>query len=562
MRNYFFIIIFAFLVQSCARVGSPVGGSKDTLAPRFTYANIDTTRVNVSTDFKKLMLYFDEYITLKEVQKNLIISPPIKVRRILPSSLGNKYIQIEWAEPLQENTTYNFNFGNSITDLNEGNVLPYFNFAFSTGDKLDGLYISGEVQNGMERNDPTKLPPDAEKRNFVVGLYKEQDSINYREKPYYITKADPDGYFEMNYLSAGKYRIIAFDDENQNSVFDEGKEKIAFRKEPLELSENISGTKMSLFSSKKALKYKETKEKAGGVMLVFEGNPQRVEVQSLNDKLKEYKVAHRPKSDTAIIWFNAKSQNIGTSQSENLKFSYKADEKTGEASIFYRANDKEEMTISNQKGATIPPHRDFEIISNFELKNLDTQNWKLNIDSLTTQPFTAKISENNPYKILVSSAFEIGKKYSLTIPKESVSSYYKRIDKTYQFNFEIDREENYGSFGLELINAPTQKFWIQFLNDKYEVQWSKYTNEAKNQFTELKPGQYILRILVDNNENGFWDEADFKNQTNAEAVYVFPKIIEIRQLWENKETWDLQSGSTETRGLLEQKNNENEENMG
>ena len=138
MKHISYIFLLSLLLVSCARVGSPVGGAKDTLAPKFLSSNIDTARVNVPRDIKELRLNFDEYINLKDVSKNLIISPPIKkIKKIIPSNLANKYILIQWEDTLQANTTYSFNFGNAIADYNEGNVLPYFNYAFSTGDKID-----------------------------------------------------------------------------------------------------------------------------------------------------------------------------------------------------------------------------------------------------------------------------------------------------------------------------------------------------------------------------------------------------------------------------------------
>ena len=150
MKRLLLLFIIGFLVQSCARVGSPVGGPKDSLAPKFLSSNIDSTRINVKRDIRELRLDFDEYITLKDINKNLIISPPIKnIKRILPSNIANKFILIQWTDTLKANTTYNFNFGNSIVDNNEANILRYFNFAFSTGDKLDDLYISGEVKDAL-----------------------------------------------------------------------------------------------------------------------------------------------------------------------------------------------------------------------------------------------------------------------------------------------------------------------------------------------------------------------------------------------------------------------------
>ncbi|MDO5616203.1 MAG: Ig-like domain-containing domain [Cruoricaptor ignavus] len=548
MKKLLFGLIFGVMLVSCARVGSPIGGKKDTIAPKFVSANIDSSRVNVPTNIGELKIYFDEYVNLKDIQKNLIISPPINLTKILPTSLANKYILLQWKEPLKDSTTYSFNFGNSIVDLNEGNPLPYYNFAFSTGDKIDDLFISGDVFNGMEKRptDNTTTTNTNDKKNYVVGLYQEKDSIDYRKKPNYITKADADGYFELNYLSPGKYRILAFDDENQNSVFDEGKENVAFLKEPIDLQKSISGKEMKIFPTKKTLKYKEMKSQVGGAMMIFEGNPMTVNVESLSEKLQDYKVTHKPKSDTVNIWFDAAKQNIGLANSENLKFAYEADDKKGEASLFYREPAQNEMTISNARGNLVPPKKPFEITANLPIEKIQPEKWTLNIDSLTTQHFSAKISEDNPYKILVSSEFEPGKKYSLTVPKETVSSYYKSIEKSYQFNFEIDKEENYGSFSLEILNAPDVPFWVQFLDEKGEVQFSKKTTESKLYFTELKPAKYNLRILVDNNNNGFWDEADFQTLTFAEDVYFFPKTIEIRPLWENKETWDLKTDSTET----------------
>lgn len=542
MKRLLLLFIFSFLVHSCARVGSPVGGPKDSLAPKFLSSNIDTTRINVKRDIRELRLDFDEYVTLKDINKNLIISPPIKkIKRILPSNIANKYVLIQWEDTLQANTTYNFNFGNSIADNNEANILRYFNFAFSTGDKLDDLYASGEIKDALA----IKKNTTTNGNKLVVGLYQVKDTMNYKQKPYYITKVDDDGYYELNYLSPGKYRIIAFEDENENSVYDPGTEKIGFQKEPVDIQKSVSGLNLKVYPSKKPFKYVEMKETPGGVLMKFEGNPAEVKVLALSDKLKDIKVTHRSKSDSVNIWFDAVKTKVGQPVTEKLEFSYDADNKKDTVSLFYKYNAKNAMDISSDNGGSaLAPKSDFKILSTYALDKIDPEKWLLKSDSLTTQQFTAKISETNPYQIIIQSDFITGKKYKLTIPKETVSSYYTKNTQSKRFDFDVDKIENFGSLEFALQNAPTTYYWIQLLDSADKIVYQKYTKGDKVKFDILKPGEFIIRILVDNNENKYWDEADFTKEIFAEDAYIFYKKVIIRPLWETHEDWDLKDTRT------------------
>jgi len=542
MKQFLLCLFTLLLLASCARVGSPVGGSKDSIPPKMIGSNTDTTRVGVPRDIKKLRIDFDEYIQLKDVSRNLIISPPINYTKIIPSSTGNRYLEIQWKDTLQANTTYNFNFGNSVVDLNESNTLPYFNFAFSTGEKLDDLYISGSIIDalGNEKN------PEGKDKNLVVGLYQVKDTMNYRQKPYYISKADPDGYFELNYLTPGKYKIVGFDDENSNSIYDIGKENVAFQKEEIDLSTSISGLKLKSFPSKKAVRYKELTVSTGGVTMLFEGNPEKVVVKAVGDKPSDYKVTHKSKSDSVKIWFDAAKENIGATVSENIRFSYDTGAKQDTMSVFYKKPAKDEMTISNPFTNKLAPETDFRFSSNYIINKIQPENWKLAADSIA-QSFTASISELDSTQVIVKSNFITGKKYQLTVPKNTLSSFYNRSSESVRFDFEVAKPEDFGSFAAHIINPPTQKFWIQLLNEKNETAYQQYTNSADVKFVNLKPGAYRLRILVDNNENGVWDSSDFENEVLGEEAYLFRKSgdkeimskINIRPMWEINENWDL-----------------------
>ena len=321
MKKIIFLLLLNLLLFSCARVGAPNGGTRDSLAPKFLGSNIDTTRLNVSRTVKELRLDFDEYVMLKDFNKNFNVSPPIKkIKKVIPSNLANKYVLIQWEDTLQANTTYNFNFGNAIVDNNESNPLPYFNFAFSTGDKIDDLFVSGTVKDAMTL---IKENQTAKDNKMVVGLYKAGENLDYKQKPDYITKVDEENYFELNFLPKGEFVIIAFDDENQNSVYDAGKEKVSFLKEKITLdSTSVRGLKLKLYPSKKVVKYKESKAINGGLLMTFEGNPETVDVKSLSEDLKDFKVTHAKRSDSVNIWFDAEKSNLGGNISKQVKLSY------------------------------------------------------------------------------------------------------------------------------------------------------------------------------------------------------------------------------------------------
>ncbi|WP_313214613.1 Ig-like domain-containing domain [Soonwooa sp.] len=544
MKKIFFLFLISLLMLSCARVGSPNGGAKDTIPPKMLFSNIDTTRVNVPVTTKELRIEFDEYIKLKDINKNLIISPPIKtIKKILPANLGTKFLMIQWSDTLKENTTYNFNFGNAINDLNEANVLPYFNFAFSTGPEIEDNYLSGTVVDALGEK-----KSEGKDVNYVVGLYQVKDSMDYRQKPYYITNVDPDGYFELNYLSPGKYKVLAFEDQNGNSIFDNGKEKFAFSKDDvvIEDKKNISGTKLKLYPSVPAIKYKEYKQTNGGVMLLYEGKPENVEVTSASANLKDYKVTHRPKSDSVFVWFDAITQNIGVDKSDNIKLASKTVVKTDSVSVYYRNNGKAEMILANGSDKVLAPNTLFKIKANFPVSDIQSDKWRLTSDSIS-QSFTASISKTNSDDMIINSDFKAGKSYQLSIPKESVKSFYKSIVKSYRFDFEIGKPTDFGTFKLEISNAPTSHFWVQMLNEKGDVQYQQYTKENMVYFKNLKPGDYFLRILVDNNDDGYWRTASFEENRYAEDAYLFKKVkdqnpmtkVNIRPMWEINEKWDL-----------------------
>src|SRR5690606_2904064 len=268
-------IIFSILILfSCARQGTPTGGPKDTEPPKFLGANPDTLSLNVPTDLKEIKIDFDEYVILKEHSQNIVVSPPLSGSpTFMPIGSANKSVRIKLNEPLEENTTYNINFGNALQDNNEGNKLSYFQYVFSTGDYIDSLEISGKAKVTDARKQP---------ENLLVALFKMDsaynDSLILSQKPFYISRLDSSGTFKLNYLRTGKYQMVAFDDEVQNMQFDIGQEKFGFIKEPIDLESN-QNIDIQLFNQQPPYKVGIAEQKGyGHILFRFSGQPREIEI--------------------------------------------------------------------------------------------------------------------------------------------------------------------------------------------------------------------------------------------------------------------------------------------
>ena len=145
----FLFFVFMLVMISCAKRGSITGGDKDTIAPVLKAS----FPKNFSTNFngKEIKLIFDEYVKLKNINKQLIISPPMKNQpEILPQA-ASKILTIKLKDTLQPNTTYSFNFGQCIEDNNEGNPYQQFKYVFSTGAYIDSLKINVKVKDALEK---------------------------------------------------------------------------------------------------------------------------------------------------------------------------------------------------------------------------------------------------------------------------------------------------------------------------------------------------------------------------------------------------------------------------
>ena len=217
MRKYGYIVISLVLfLASCANRGQgPQGGPRDTIPPLV----VEETPLNGTLLFKakEIVVHFDEYIQLDDIQKNVMISPP---QQSAPEvkAIG-KRLTVVFQEDLQDSTTYTIDFGAAICDYNEKTPLQGYVYSFSTGDYIDSLAVSGWVYDAATLN---PVP------NVLVGIHRNPEDSAFSTLPFArITRTNELGMFTIHNIQPGTYRIYALNDISRDFLYQPG-EGLAF----------------------------------------------------------------------------------------------------------------------------------------------------------------------------------------------------------------------------------------------------------------------------------------------------------------------------------------------
>ena len=221
---YLMMVSCWLLVIGCARMGSPDGGWFDDTPPRVVGSDPVDKATNVKT--RRIVINFNEYIKLEDAQNKVIVSPPqLETPEIKASG---KRIIVELKDSLKENTTYTIDFSDAISDNNEGNPMGNYTFTFSTGDRIDTLEAAGYVLNA-ENLEPVK--------GILVGLYDNLSDTIFRSEPMIrISRTDSRGHFAVKGVAPGTYRAYALQDADDNYVYSQKSEMMAFNLDSFEPS--------------------------------------------------------------------------------------------------------------------------------------------------------------------------------------------------------------------------------------------------------------------------------------------------------------------------------------
>ena len=192
--------LLALAVVSCANIGSPEGGPRDYTPPMMMRSNPAPGAVNFKG--KKVDIYFNEIVTLKDQTTRVVVSPAPKQQPVI-RALG-KRVTVEFQDTLLPGTTYVIDFTDAIEDNNEGNVLDGFSFAFSTGDHIDSLQVAGILLQARD------LEP---MKNVLVGLHSNLSDTAFTTLPLErVSRTNSRGEFTLRNVAPGEYHIFALRD--------------------------------------------------------------------------------------------------------------------------------------------------------------------------------------------------------------------------------------------------------------------------------------------------------------------------------------------------------------
>ena len=529
LKNIAFLLASLLLLTNCAKRGTITGGDKDTIAPKI----VSSYPENFSTNFKgnEIKINFDELIKVKNINKQLIISPPMKKQPVIvPQGSASKFISIKILDTLQDNTTYSFNFGQSITDNNEGNPYSQFKYVFSTGSYVDSLTVVGKVKDAFYQK------PD----NFVsIMLYDAKtftDSTVYKETPLYVTNTlDSLKVFSLENLKEGTYKMVAMKDKSSNNIYNPSIDKIGFLDYTITLPTSDM-FELELFEEKKPFKAdKPTQESNNKLFLGYEGDFKNSKITASYDNkevpIRITKFPEKNKDSVQIFYPNIKIDSLQISVT-NGTYSKTFTSKLKDL------KESDTLKIEKKSGSILPFRDAFVIKSKTPIVSIDESKITLrNKDSVAIK-FTSKHIEFDE-EIVFDFKKDEEEKYTIELLPGAIKDFYDTENDSLKYNFSTKQLSDYGNLKINLSNVKRFPFIIELL-DKNEVLYkATSTKETSIYFETIEPKLYTLRIIFDDNANNEWDTGDYLAKKQAEEIIYFPKLIDVRANWDVEQDFIL-----------------------
>ena len=600
--SVFFIVAVVIVLTRCANPVTPSGGPKDTTPPSF----VKSEPPPFTTYFhsKTIRIYFDEYVELKDVQKNLVVSPPMKNDPEL--KIKGKSVVITFEEDFLSNTTYNIYFGDAIVDVNENNPASNFQYVFSTGAVIDSMTLSGYVYDAF-----TLKPVEAVNVMLYYDMYDTIpfDSVPFYVRPYYMTRTDKQGNFVLNNLRDTGYKMFALADENSNMIYDQPSEQIAFIDTlvypyyipPAKLPDTvlkdtviIDTVENKTFIDSDTVHYVTTIEKdtvvkeivpkdttnealtkfphfdlgmftqidstqkfikadlvkTGQVNFIFKRPVRNPEIEPLNFASSEkwYLEERSTTGDTITYWLtNVPHDSLVAVVFDDgialdtLEIALKKIARTRKQKKEAEKDKDIKLTAKiNASGGIIKLNKYLILTFDYPVKEYDFSNALLYGGDDSLNP-EIRFVDSLKRKAELIYKWKESSQYKLIIPQGAVADIQGHTNDTLQFGVTTKAMADYGFLFLNVkVKDPGDNYIIQLIVDEKTIRQDIITEDVQLKYEYLEPGSYILKVIYDKNGNGQWDAGNYIYGIQPEKVRFYTGELNVRANWDLKEEWELE----------------------
>lgn len=584
---YIFIIIAAAVMYSCANIGNPSGGPIDKTPPIFMRSNPTPNAVNVKD--RKIEIFFDEIVTLKDPSTKIIVSPA-QTEMPRMSALGRK-VTVELVDSLLPNTTYTIDFSNSIQDNNEGNAIDNFAFAFSTGSVIDSMRVSGYVL------DSRTLEP---MQSVVVGLQSNlADSAFHKEKLQRVALTNDRGQFTIRNVSPGSYHIFALKDLDRDYKFGNPTEDIAFLDSIIvpsigsreaadtvyndlnEIDTIMRATRpayfpndilLSMFNEDRKSQYLANNLRVDStrISLTFAAASDTLPSLSIvgrNDVPDQWYTLERSQTnDTLTYWIrpthlvSADTLMVATTYlrtdtasnlswgTDTLKFTFqrqkaKKKKKNEETDSLKQIRFMELHPLANgtqevyaplllQTGTPIERYSREAFHLQRKLQN-DTTFYPAEIKSIALRDSTLSRRD-----LMLKVDWEPGAAYKLAVDSLAMTDIYGLQTKPLKVDFNVRKMEEYGNIVFN-ITAVRDSAIVELLDGTEKIVLRAPVKNHRAELLNLLPGKYYARLFIDRNGNGKYDTGNYDMHLQPEETVYYPGAINLKKNWDVEQTWDI-----------------------
>lgn len=584
---YIFIIIAAAVMYSCANSGNPSGGPIDKTPPIFMRSNPTPNAVNVKD--RKIEIFFDEIVTLKDPSTKIIVSPA-QTEMPRMSALGRK-VTVELVDSLLPNTTYTIDFSNSIQDNNEGNAIDNFAFAFSTGSVIDSMRVSGYVL------DSRTLEP---MQSVVVGLQSNlAGSAFHKEKLQRVALTNDRGQFTIRNVSPGSYHIFALKDLDRDYKFGNPTEDIAFLDSIIvpsigsreaadtvyndlnEIDTIMRATRpayfpndilLSMFNEDRKSQYLANNLRVDStrISLTFAAASDTLPSLSIvgrNDVPDQWYTLERSQTnDTLTYWIrpphlvSADTLMVATTYlrtdtasnlswgTDTLKFTFqrqkaKKKKKNEETDSLEQIRFMELHPLANgtqevyaplllQTGTPIERYSREAFHLQRKLQN-DTTFYPAEIKSIALRDSTLSRRD-----LMLKVDWEPGAAYTLAVDSLAMTDIYGLQTKPLKVDFNVRKMEEYGNIVFN-IPAVRDSAIVELLDGTEKIVLRAPVKSHRAELLNLLPGKYYARLFIDRNGNGKYDTGNYDMHLQPEETVYYPGAINLKKNWDVEQTWDI-----------------------